>query len=426
MTVRFVTERSSDAPLVWIDVSIGGGAAADPLGREGLHRHAALLARRGAGAHDRRSFDEALDGLGAAIEVTVGRDSVTLSALALTRNADRVAALLAEVLAAPRFDDDEHARLGRESPQLLDEVRDDDGALATRWFDREVCPGHPYARTALGTEESLAALTRADAAALWRREVAVDNVIVGIAGDLSDDGAAALAARLTERLPATAGADATSTAAAIDDGGPARVLLVDKADRTQAQLRFGHLGPRFGDDDTAAMLALETGFGGMFSSRLMQEIRVKRGWSYGAGCALRRSRQRHWFELWMATGIEVAAAATALTYDLYGQLAEAGLDEAELALARSYLVGSLPFQLATARGRMQLAVRDALFGLPVGYTAGLPARVAELSTAEVRAAAGRHLRPDRLVTVAVTTAASVRGAFADQPRPVREVAFDAY
>ncbi|MBK9031990.1 MAG: insulinase family protein [Myxococcales bacterium] len=423
---RVVTAAASDAPLVWIDVAIAGGASADPVGLEGLHRHAALLARRGAGARDRAAFDDALDSLGAAIEVSIGRDAVTLSALCLTRNLEPVVALMADVLAAPRFADDEHARLMRETPQVLDEVRDDDGALATRWFDHEVCPGHPYARTALGTEASLAALGRAAAQALWRREVVAANLIIGIAGDVDGVTAQRIAAQLVAGLPAQPAPTPIAFTAGTGGREP-RLIVVDKADRTQAQLRFGHLGPRFGDDDTAAMLALETGFGGMFSARLMQEIRVKRGWSYGAGCALRRSRQPHWFELWMATGIDVAGPACRLTHDLFAALAEDGLTEAELALARSYLVGSLPFHLATARQRMQLAMRDALFGLPVGYTAELPARVAQLSVDEVRAAARRHLHPERLVTVAVTTAATARaGLVAAAIGAPREVEFDAY
>ncbi len=206
-----------------------------------------------------------------------------------------------------------------------------------------------------------------------------------------------------------------------------RLVIVDKADRTQAQLRFGHLGPRFGDADTPAILLLETGFGGMFSSRLMQEIRVKRGWSYGAGCALRRSRGRHWFEMWMATAIDVAGDACRVTTDLYRDLAETGLTDDELGLARAYLVGSMPFHLATARQRMQLALRDALFDLPVGYTAGLPSVLAGLGVGDVRAAARRWLVPDQLVTVAVTTAAlaaaSLAAANVGTPRVV---AFDAY
>src|SRR5689334_13865974 len=83
-------EPSHDTPLVWFDVSIRGGAAADPRGVEGLHRHVALLARRGAGRRDRAELDETLDNLGAAIDVGVSRDAVTLSGIALSRHIDAV------------------------------------------------------------------------------------------------------------------------------------------------------------------------------------------------------------------------------------------------------------------------------------------------------------------------------------------------
>jgi len=397
-------EPSGDAPLVWIDVAIRGGAAADPVGVEGLHRHAALLARRGAGPRDRTAYDDALDGLGASLEVSVGRDSVILSGLALTRNLDALIDLVADALAAPRMTEDEHQRLLRETPQVLDEIRDDDGALATRWFDHRCAPGHPYGRTALGTETSLTRMTRDDAAALWRAEAVPSNLVIGIAGDVDEAGAARALARLTERLP-----DEPAPPAPALDHLPApagrRLVVVDKPERTQAQLRLGHLGPRWGHDDTPALLVLEAVFGGMFSSRLMQEIRVKRGWSYGAGCAMRRSRGPHWIEMWMATAIEVAGDATSLTLDLYADLAQRGVTDEELDFARSYLVGAMPFHLATARQRMQLALRDEVFGLPAGYTAAMPARLASLGPGDLLAAARRHLRPDDVVTVAVTTAA---------------------
>jgi zinc protease len=417
---------SADAPLVWIEVAIRGGAAADPVGVEGLHRHAGLLARRGAGARDRASFDDALDRLGAAIDVGVGRDSVTLSAVTLTRNLDPVVAMLADVLARPRFDVEEHERLRRETPQVLDEVRDDDGALATRWFDRECAPGHAYARTSLGTDVSLPRLELGLARTTWKTEVVTSNLVIGVAGDVDETRAHAIAARLTERLPAGP-APRDPEVGGMDPAPGRRVVLVDKAERTQAQLRMGHLGPRFGDADTPALVLLETGFGGMFSSRLMQEIRVRRGWSYGAGCTLRRSRGRHWFEMWMATGIEVAGDAVRTTLDLYADVAAKGLTDEEAALARSYVVGSMPFHQATARQRMQIAVRDAVYGLPAGYTIGLPGKVAELATADVAKAASRWLRPDAVVTVAVATAATARDSLtAAGAGPVDVVAFDAY
>ena len=408
-----IVEASPDTPLVWFDVAIRGGAAADPLGVEGLHRHAALLARRGAGSRDRAALDETFDSLGAAVDVSVSRDAVTLSGLSLSRHLDAVIELCADILAEPRLAEDEHARLLRETPQVLDEIRDDDSALATRWFDWVCSPGHPYGRTSLGTATSLARIDRGAATELWRREVVGANLVIGLAGDIDDATAARVVQRLVERIPVGA------RAATIEDAGGEtgkrgrRVILVDKPDRTQAQLRIGHLGLRYGHPDTAALAVAEAVFGGMFSSRLMQEIRVKRGWSYGAGCALRRSRLPHWFEIWTAAAIDVAGSAVALTLELLADYAARGPTDDEVDFARSYLVGAMPFHVATARQRMQLAVRDAVFELPAGYTSRLPEVLGQLTAADVRAACKRHLRPEDAVTVAVTTAEHAQRALSD-------------
>jgi zinc protease len=406
-----IVEPSHDTPLVWFDVAIRGGAAADPLGVEGLHRHAALLARRGAGSRDRAELDETLDGLGAALDVSVSRDAVTLSGLALSRHLDAVVELAADVLAAPRFAEDEHARLLRETPQVLDEIRDDDSALATRWFDWLCCPGHAYGRTSLGTEVSLAKIERAAAIDTWKRELVGDNLVIGLAGDIDEAGARHIVERLVARLPAgpRPTADLAVPSAQASARGR-RVILVDKPDRTQAQIRIGHVSARYGDPDTPALAIAEAVFGGMFSSRLMQEIRVKRGWSYGAGCALRRSRLPHWFEIWMAAGIDVAGGAIQLTLDLLADYAAHGPTDDEVDFARSYLVGAMPFHVATSRQRMQLAVRDAVFELPPGYTAQLPELLSSLSADDVRAACKRCLVPEAAVTVAVTTAEQAQGA----------------
>jgi len=404
-----IIEPSVDTPLVWFDVAIRGGASADPRGIEGLHRHAALLARRGAGRRDRAELDETLDSLGAAVDISVSRDAVTLSGLALSRHLDAVVELAADILAEPRWSEDEHARLLRETPQVLDEIRDDDSALATRWFDWVCTPGHAYGRTSLGTETSIARIERTAAMELWRREVVADNLVVGLAGDIDEATAARVVARLVERLPTRPRPEVVLEMPAAPSTGR-RVILVDKPDRTQAQLRIGHLSIRYGHEDTAAIAVAEAILGGMFSSRLMQEIRVKRGWSYGAGCGLRRSRLPHWFEIWTAAGIDVAGPAVALTLELFAEYAANGPTDDEVDFARSYLVGSMPFHVATARQRMQLAVRDAVFDLPAGFTARLPEALGALAAADVRAACLRCLRPEATVTVAVTTADLARPA----------------
>lgn len=408
-----IVEASPDTPLVWFDIAARGGAAADPTGIEGLHRHAALLARRGAGSRDRAALDDTLDSLGASIDVGVSRDAVTISGLCLSRHLDAVLDLAADIMAEPRFAPDEHARLLRETPQVLDEIRDDDSALATRWFDWLCNPGHPYGRTSLGTETSLERIERGAAAEVWKRELVANNLVIGLAGDIDESAASRLVGRLTDRIPAgTPHTPDLAVPTPAEARSGRRIILVDKADRTQAQLRVGHLALRYGHPDTAALAIAEAVFGGMFSSRLMQEIRVKRGWSYGAGCALRRSRLPHWFEIWTAAAIDVAGPCVALTLDLLNDYAAHGPTDDEVDFARSYLVGAMPFHVATARQRMQLAVRDAVFELPSGYTARLPEALSQLTAADVRAACKQHLRPDDAVTVAVTTAEQAHDALA--------------
>jgi zinc protease len=250
--------------------------------------------------------------------------------------------------------------------------------------------------------------------------------VIGLAGDVDEASARRIVRRLTERLPASVSRDPAIAVPAAPPPGR-RVILVDKPDRTQAQLRIGHLAARYGGPDTAELAVAEAVFGGMFSSRLMQEIRVKRGWSYGAGCALRRSRLPHWFEIWMAAAIDVAGPAVALTLELFADYAAHGPTDDEVDFARSYLIGAMPFHVATARQRMQLAVRDALFGLPAGFTARLPEALSALAAADVRAACRRQLRPDAAVTVAVTTADQAGTALGQAGAgPLTVVAHDQY
>jgi predicted Zn-dependent peptidase len=114
----------------------------------------------------------------------------------------------------------------------------------------------------------------------------------------------------------------------------------------------------------------------------------------------------------MAAGIDVAGSAVALTLDLFADYAAHGPTDDEVDFARSYLVGAMPFHVATARQRMQLAVRDAVFDLPSGFTAQLPEAFGALTATDVRAACKRHLRAEDAVTVAVTTAEQAGPALA--------------
>lgn len=426
MSIPLFVESAHDTPLVTLTVVADAGAASDPEGAEGFLGHVAELARRGAGDRDRAALDAALDALGAHLDVSVGRDSVSLQASCLARNLDALVSLCADVLARPRFDEDEHEQLRRETGYELDELRDDDGSLAHRYFNRHCAPGHPYARTALGTESSIAAFRHADVRPAYRRLFCRARVAVGFAGDVTRARAEALAERLTGELPEGGDGDPR---AAWDGTRPSgrRILLVDKPGRQQSQLVLGHVGPRYGTDDFTALLVAETAFGGMFSSRMTQEIRVKRGWSYGASCRLMKARLPHWVRMTLAPAAEVTPDALALTVSLYESLREDGLTAEEVDFARGYLTGSLAFARATARQRLRAALRDHLYGLPPGYADRLPERLAALDAAAVEAALERCVRPEDLRIVVVATAADMRARLEPlELGPLEVVPYDSY
>ena len=327
MSAELIFEPAVGIPLCWFTVAVPRGGVLDPPGLEGFTRHTAELARRGAGGMDRARLDDAVDRLGASLDVEVDRDWLALSGTCLERNLDRTVALAAAVLADPMMSEREHEVLQRETLAEIDEVRDDDGTLVERYFQMQCAPGHSYGRTLIGTADSLGRLDRQAAARHHRALWTPDGMVVGVAGPVTPARAREVADALEAAMAGrTAGAPPPLAAPETPPGR--RLFLIDKPQRTQCQLWIGHRAPAYGTGDFLALMPVETAFGGMFSSRLMQEIRVKRGWSYGAGCRMYRSRAPHWFRISLAPTREVAADALALTLELYQQLASDGISDA--------------------------------------------------------------------------------------------------
>lgn len=401
---RLLVESHDDVPLVSFQAAIRGGAATDPIGVEGFAHHMASLSRRGAGTRDRRQLDTALDNLGASLDTWVQKDAIRLSGLCLRRNIEPFIELATDVLCSPHMNLDEHQKLLRETRMGLDELRDDDAQLAVRYLFRHCVPDHPYARAARGTEASLDAIKLDEIRAAHHRFVVPENTIIGFAGALDSDEANSFCARLVDNLPTSLHQLTNAAPDCPPRPTGRRLLVVDKPERHQSQIAIGHLGPRYGHDDTPAMLLLSAIFGGMFTSRLMQEIRVKRGWSYGADCHWYRGLHPHWFSIQLAPPADVTADALELTLSMFEKLVEHGVSADELAFAKRFLNGNLPFQRATARRRLQRGITGQIFGLPDDFLHTLPGRIDAVDVCEANRVARRWLHPKDALCVVVATA----------------------
>ncbi len=401
-------ETSLALPLIGLSLSLKTGSALDPVGKEGVARLMARLIRRTGAGRTAVDTDLLLDAMGASLGAEAASSTIGLHGGAISRSSDRFIDALSEVVTKPSFRKDEFELLVREAEGELVETLDNDRSLARRWFRRKLFEGHPYARPPGGTIASLRRITLADLEALYAQVFVRKNIILGLAGELDDDAAHRWGERLTAALP--------EGAAFVDDvpepKGPEgrHLVIVDKPERTQTQIMIGGLGTHPHDADHTALHVGNTIFGGTFTARLCQEVRAKRGWSYGASSSVAFDRRRHAFSLWTFPKAEDAAPCIELQLGMLKTLRDDGITKKELAWAKKYLERSHAFAVDTASKRVSLKVDSELYGLPEGYYEKYTERVKAVTLEEVNAAIRARLSEDNLVVSVVCTEKDIGGA----------------
>jgi zinc protease len=399
---KILVEENHDLPLVRVQLALRVGAGDDAAERDGLANFATELMGRGANGRTRAELDAAFDALGTSLDVMTDFDGVTFDFSVLTEKLGPALALLADVILKPDFPETEAHKLRRELLAQLDELRDDDGQLARRFFTRALYGELPYGRTVLGTEASLAGLGAATAQDWHRRVVTGGNVVFGVAGDVSAEDAAEAIAREFATLPA-GGGGAGDRPAAQRRRGP-RLTLVDKPERTQSQILMGQPAPAWHAPDFLALQVATTAFGGTFTARLMDEVRSKRGLSYGASARVGQGRGPKSLVTHVFPSLEQTPETLELVLGLWRAWVQEGLSEDETSFARGYLAKSFAFSVATPDDRLELRTGLELSGMPRDHAATFAARVQAVTRADTERALRGHLTAADLEIVIVSTA----------------------
>jgi zinc protease len=407
--VAYLVE-SHDLPLVDMSISFRSGAAVEPENRLGLTRLFARMLRRGAAGRSSDDIEAAIDRLGGEISVDVSAASINIHAQVIRRNLEPFVALLKDMLLAPTFAEDELARLRREAVAEVIEARDHDKSVASKFFRRAVFGKHPYGRSISGTTKSIPTITRDEIVAAHKTHVRRGNVVLGIAGDVSEVEAKKIILPLVTALP-DGGAVADPTPEPTFPKGR-RLVFVDKPSRTQTQILIGSLGTHATDPDHIPLHVANTVFGGTFTARLMKEVRSVRGWSYGAYSRLPIDRRRDSFSMWTFPAATDAAPCLALEITMLEELLSKGITDQELSFAKSYLVESYAFDIDTAFKRVRQAVDEDLYGLPSDYHTGYIGHIQAVTRDQANAALRTRLSADDFVVVVVGTASEIKDGVA--------------
>ncbi len=400
-----LVETSHALPLVSFSIALRTGSILDPEGMSGSTRMLTRWMRRTAGGREAQVIDTEIDALGGAFGADVSPSTLVFQGTVITRSLDGLMRIAADILARPGFAEVELERLRRETLAELTESLDDDRGLGRRWFRHRLFGAHPYARSVTGSATSLARITADDLRALYRSIVRPDNLIFAFSGDIERPRAEALAEQIRGQLAAGPAPDDTISDPAVIPGR--RLTLVDKPDRTQTQILIGGLGTHPSDPDHLALHVANTVFGGTFTARLTQEVRAKRGWSYGAYSSLPIDRRRQAFSMWTFPKAEDAAPCIALQLEMLHALRTKGITKKELSWAKKYLVRSHAFALDTASKRVGLLLDKALYGLPDGYYEDYIERIKAITHEAANASVVERLSEDNLLITVVGTAAQI-------------------
>lgn len=398
-----IVEPSQDVPLVTLVVALRCGSSVDPAEKSGLARIAMRMLRRGCEGLTSEQIDFRIDALGAEMAVDTSASTVAIHAQIIARNVEPFFDLLARMLRTSTFPDEELERLKRESIAEIIEARDSDRSVAQKAFQRTMFDGHAYGRNAGGTTQTIAAIRRPDVIDFYRRYVVRSNIVIGFAGDLSPEKASRLAERLLDGV--SQGTPAVESLPEPQPVSGRRLLVVDKPERTQTQILVGTLGTAPTDSDHVPLTVANAAFGGTFTSRLMREIRSKRGWSYGASARLAIDRHRQAWLLWTFPAEQDAGPCLKLSIDLLDEWVAGGVTGEEVDFIRSYLVRSHAFDIDTAAKRLHQALDVELLGLPSDYYSQWVGRVRAVTPQAASAAVQKRIDPKNLLVVVVATAA---------------------
>lgn len=389
--------EDSSIPFVALDIWFMGGATLDEPGKRGATHLMSGLLEEGAGDLDARGFAEATEGLAAQFDFDVFQDAVIVSAQMLSQNRDEAADLLRLALTQPRFDEDAVERVRGQVLSIIEANAQDPGEIASATFNTLAYPDHPYGSALEGTVETVAGLTRDDLVAAHANVMARDRVIVGASGDISANELGALLDSLFEDLPET-GAQMAAPAEYALGGG---VTVIDFP-TPQSTALFGHAGIERTDPDFFPAFVLNQILGGgNFRSRLMEEVRVERGLTYGIGTFLSLADLGPRLMGQFSSSNGLVAEAVAVIEDQWADLAENGVTEAELDAAIRYMTGAYPLrfdgnsQIAGILAGMQAD------GMPIDYIVTRNDNVRAVTPDDIRRVAARLLQPENLHFVVV-------------------------
>src|SRR5499427_4513144 len=404
--LQVVAVLQHEQPAVSMRLLVRAGTSSDPKDKLGLAHLAASLLDQGTTTKSSQEMNDAVDFIGAAMGAGAGTDHTLCNIVVMKDSFETGMRLLSEMARHPGFEPGEIERQRQQMLSGLQVSAEDPGYVADSVFDRLVYGFHPYGMPENGTSQTIASISREDLLAFHSRYFAPNNAILAIVGDVTAEEAFTTAKKVFGDWEKRDVAPQTF----IDPPDPTRrVIVVNKSDAVQTEVRVGHIGiPRKHEDYMAVNLAIRI-LGGEGSNRLHQLLRTERGLTYGAQANMDTHKESGDFEAETNTRSEATAEVLRLIVDEFWRLQRERVSQRELDGAKAYMSGSFPLSIETPESIAMQVVNALFYGLPLAQLQNFSERVAAVTVDDIQRVAKALLRPDRLSVVLVGNAKAFTG-----------------
>ena len=359
--LRLILLEDHELPLVDVIAVIDAGAVLVPPGRDGLARLAMDLLRRGTEKRTARQISDDLDQLGGLYSVAAGHDHAMLSAEFMRKDAEVGLDLIADLLLHPVFPEEEVDKFAALYSDGIRQAKDNPSQVIQRYYEAFLFSGHPYGRPPGGTEQSLLRIERQDLVSFHEKYIRPDRTVLVVAGDIDTDATSAAVADLLGAWQP--GEEAIAVAPEPEPVAGRKVLLLDKPDEQQVYFRFGNVGVSLLHPNRSTIDVVRTIVGGRFTSWLNTELRIRRGLTYGAGCAFTPRCSRGPFTIYSYTRTSHAGEALALALEQLQRIHDQGVEDDSLRSAVAFLKGQMPPSLETVDQQAALIAELEFYGI---------------------------------------------------------------
>jgi predicted Zn-dependent peptidase len=397
--LKLLIVEQHELPLADFVLVVGSGSTADPANKPGIANLISLMLREGTTTRKSLEIADQTAFLGIRLSPASSWESSTLSLHTPTAQLDSALALFADVALHPSFPANEFERVRKTQLTELLQLRDQGSAIASIAFPAIIYGNaHPYGAPSLGTEASVKSLTTADLQSYYQANFRPNNATLIVVGDVTP-------AQVEQKINSLFGGWQRGDVPQLNYSDPPKsaattIYLIDKPGAAQSSFRIGTVGVPRSTQDYFALTVMNTILGGSFTSRLNQNLRETRGYTYGAGSRFDMRRAAGPF---LASAEIVTAKSDSALIEFMKELngIRQVVPPAELSRAKRYLQLQLPGNFETTQQIAAALVPVALYGLPLDYYNNYVQNIEGVTQADVARVAQQYINPGSLAVVIV-------------------------